>query len=234
MVTVKKILNSITIAVAVAVIMLSLFARTPQLRKPRNGTVGENEPEMGISKKNSNNVAIKRSLPLIAENPLPPVKRSLPLIAEKPLPPIALVICAKNKHYLTEVTVLLKSAASLTTRTLRFIILTRSKKAFRKITSIQNAWPEKYKRRIRLERHGVETSRKKKELSFCGSVGLFLPDILSEDDSAVLLKADSIFLRPPEQLLSQVHKFNGSHAIGVAQTLRGYIYQNPEVPLGVV
>ncbi|XP_064115244.1 glucoside xylosyltransferase 1-like [Macrobrachium nipponense] len=64
----------------------------------------------------------------------------------------------------------------------------------------------------------------------CSSARLFLPESLWDIDAAVLVDTDTLFLRPPEELLREIYKFNESQAAGLAQTSVGYHHRRIPFP----
>ncbi|XP_064105035.1 glucoside xylosyltransferase 2-like isoform X2 [Macrobrachium nipponense] len=151
------------------------------------------------------------------------------------LPPFIIIVCHDRGKSLTssfarqlnQVTVLLKSAVTFTSETLRFLVVTNSETIFEKIQSIPRAWPSSYSSRLQFESRPVWYPADRKDsmkglLRPCSSARLFLPETLRDVDAAVLLDTDTIFLRSPEELLREVYKFNGLQAAGLAQTSRGY------------
>ncbi|XP_066985926.1 glucoside xylosyltransferase 1-like [Macrobrachium rosenbergii] len=151
------------------------------------------------------------------------------------LPPFIIIVChdrgksltSSFQRQLNQVTVLLKSAVTFTNETLRFLVVTNSDKIFERIKAIPRTWPNKHKSRLQFESRPVWYPPDRKDsmkglLRPCSSARLFLPETLRDVDAAVLLDTDTIFLRPPEELLREIYRFDESQAAGLAQTSRGY------------
>ncbi|XP_068238302.1 glucoside xylosyltransferase 1-like [Palaemon carinicauda] len=150
------------------------------------------------------------------------------------LPAFIIIVCddkqqtktGKFSRQLNQVTVLLKSAVTLSKEKLRFLVVTNSDEVFEQIKSIVSAWPEKYQTQLELEPRSVWYPEDRKDMRSllrpCSSARLFLPETMKDIDAAVLVDTDTLFLRPPEELLKEIYKFNGSQAAGLAQTSSGY------------
>ncbi|XP_068233386.1 glucoside xylosyltransferase 1-like [Palaemon carinicauda] len=161
-------------------------------------------------------------------------ERFSPNISKDDLPPFVIIVCSDTDKSLTsafsrqkkQVTVLLKSAATFTKRTLRFIVVTNSDEVYDQIKSIPRAWPSKYSSRLRFKPGNVWYPSGREEMKGylrpCSSARLFLPETLKDLDAAVLVDTDTIFLKPPEELLREIYKFNELQAAGLSPTFNDY------------
>ncbi|XP_068233819.1 glucoside xylosyltransferase 1-like [Palaemon carinicauda] len=158
------------------------------------------------------------------------------------LPPFIIIACKDEAKSVTssftrqlrQITVLLKSAVTFTSETLRFIVLTNSVDVFNQIKSIPSKWPDNYKSRLQFESGNVWYPSDREEMKNyfrpCSSARLFLPQSLRDIDAAVLVDTDTIFLRPPEDLLREIYRFNESQAVGMVQTSKGYVRKQIPFP----
>lgn len=152
-------------------------------------------------------------------------------------PEFAVVICRGNssdegsgnnfQRQLRQITVLLKSAAALTFRTLIFNIVSDSLETFNEITNITQRWPIAYRQRIVFGEYKEifyppGTEQMKNMFRPCATERLFLAHAYEEKDSLVFLDTDTLFLRPPEDLSRQIYNFESEQAIGIAPCLYYY------------
>ncbi|KAK7079152.1 Glucoside xylosyltransferase 1, partial [Halocaridina rubra] len=158
------------------------------------------------------------------------------------LPVFIIIVCSGPKisqessfhRQMEHVSVLLKSAASQTKTVLRFLVVTDSLAAYLNVLAIPSSWPLEYRRKVRLEHRDVwyppDREAMKSLLRPCSSARLFLPEIITDLDSAVLIDTDTLFLRPPEALLMEIYNFNDKQAAGLAQTSMGLNHRNIPFP----
>ncbi|XP_066957450.1 glucoside xylosyltransferase 2-like [Macrobrachium rosenbergii] len=235
MTTLYKILQGLSIGVAMALIVFC-FVGGPtlpgQLRKMRE--LRELGDVSGFSSHTN-----KEELPPSHTNKeeLPPSHTN-----KEELPPFIIIVCYDTDNTLTssfkrqlgQVAVLLKSAVALTSETLRFIVVTSSDAVFEQVRSIPRAWPRQYSSRIRFESRPVwyppDRTNMKGLLRPCSSARLFLAENLADIDAAVLVDTDTVFLRPPEELLREIYKFNKTQAAGLSPTLSPYIRRKNRIP----
>lgn len=125
-----------------------------------------------------------------------------------------------------QLAVLFKSAATLSSRTLRFVVMTDSEEVFEQVQEIPAKWPEHYRSRLVFERRIVWYPSDRQDMKMllrpCSSARLFIPETITDLDAAVLVDTDTIFLRSPEKLFEELYKFDDKQAAGLAQTSQGY------------
>ncbi|KAK7076970.1 Glucoside xylosyltransferase 2 [Halocaridina rubra] len=158
------------------------------------------------------------------------------------LSPFIIIVCnelnasqtSSFRRQKEQITVLLKSAASLTKTVLRFLVVTDTEDSYNEVVSIPETWPKNFQRRIVMERRTVwyppDREQMKNLLRPCSSARLFLPEILTDLDSAILVDTDALFLSPPEELLTKIYHFDDKQAVGVAQTSSGYDFLHRMIP----
>ncbi|KAG0713148.1 Glucoside xylosyltransferase 2 [Chionoecetes opilio] len=130
-------------------------------------------------------------------------------------------IANSYQRQLQQISVLLKSAAALTSRTLRFNIVSDTYKTYEEVTNITQAWPIEYKQRIvfgdfKRIYYPPGTEKMKNMFRLCATERLFLAQTFEEKDALIFLDTDVLFLRPPEYLWGHIHNFTTEQAIGIA------------------
>nr|XP_045622130.1 glucoside xylosyltransferase 1-like isoform X2 [Procambarus clarkii] len=123
-------------------------------------------------------------------------------------------------RHLRQIRVLLKSAAALTSTTLRFNIVTDTNKTYQHIVNMTLSWPPEYRSRIVLVHHQVyyppKTENLLKMFRHCSTEKLFLPYLYKEKDILISLDTDLIFMQPPEDLWTEFENFEDRHIVGMA------------------
>ncbi|KAL7643569.1 UNVERIFIED_CONTAM: hypothetical protein RMT77_005551 [Armadillidium vulgare] len=132
-----------------------------------------------------------------------------------------------NQRQMDQAYVLLKSAALLTNKMLRFIILVEEDDIFDEILARTEQWPKRVKNKLNLEKGQVwypEFINMREMFHACATERLFLHEALPEEDSVVYVDTDTIFLKPPEDLWQEFSKFNSIQISGITPCL--YLYDN--------
>ncbi|XP_045625061.1 glucoside xylosyltransferase 1 [Procambarus clarkii] len=135
---------------------------------------------------------------------------------------------------LRQAAVMLKSAAALSSSVLRFLVVADSEKLFKQFVDLTSSWPEKYKSRLVFEYRDVWYPADREDMRFmfrvCATERLFLPDMFPSLDAAIYIDTDLVFLRPPEQLWQEFHKFNDVQLAAMAPCLYHYGSRKNKVP----
>ncbi|XP_063875952.1 uncharacterized protein LOC135108970 isoform X2 [Scylla paramamosain] len=153
------------------------------------------------------------------------------------MPEFAIVVCrdknnsqrsARNfQRQLRQISVLLKSAASLTSETLIFNIVADSYATYETVTNLTASWPAAYRQRVVFDEFKKVffppgTKKMKNLFRPCAIGKLFLAQTFEDKDAVVFLDTDTLFLMPPEDLWRKVYEFNPHQVIGIAPCL--YMY----------
>ncbi|XP_063875958.1 glucoside xylosyltransferase 1-like isoform X1 [Scylla paramamosain] len=176
-------------------------------------------------------------VPLLTRLPHEPLTASFHSKATTEEPEFAIVVCRdKNdsekdatgfQRQLRQISVLLKSAASLTSETLIFNIVADSYATYETVTNLTASWPAAYRERVVFDEFkevfyppGAEDMMNMFRL--CATERLFLAQTFEDKDAVVFLDTDTLFLMPPENLWRKVYEFNPHQVIGIAPCL--YMY----------
>ncbi|XP_050714571.1 glucoside xylosyltransferase 1-like isoform X2 [Eriocheir sinensis] len=135
---------------------------------------------------------------------------------------------------LRQAAVMLKSAAALTSTSLRFLVVADSEDLYHRFTELTSEWPSDYKRRVAFEWHTVwyPSDREAMRLMFrvCATERLFLPQMFPSLDAAIYIDTDLIFMRPPEDLWMEFKKFDEIQVAAMAPCLYHYDTHRNKVP----
>ncbi|KAK8388018.1 hypothetical protein O3P69_020122 [Scylla paramamosain] len=131
------------------------------------------------------------------------------------------------QRQLRQTSVLLKSAAALTSQTLTFNILADSYTTYEMVVNLTASWSAAYRQRVVLGDYKEVfyppgTEEMKNMFRPCATGRLFLAQTFEDKDAMVFLDTDTLFLMPPEELWRKVCAFNLHHVIGIAPCL--YLY----------
>ncbi|KAG0710148.1 Glucoside xylosyltransferase 1 [Chionoecetes opilio] len=135
---------------------------------------------------------------------------------------------------LRQAAVMVKSAAALTSKTLRFLVVADSKELYHRFTDETSEWPKEYQRHLAFEWHPVWYPREQEDMRTmfrtCATERLFLPEMFPNLDAAIYIDTDLIFLRPPEELWQEFHKFDAVQVAAMAPCLYHYGTSKNVVP----
>ncbi|XP_045119475.1 glucoside xylosyltransferase 2-like isoform X2 [Portunus trituberculatus] len=152
-------------------------------------------------------------------------------------PEFAIVVCRSendkpNKAHdfqrqLSQISVLLKSAATLTSQNLTFNIVADSYATYETVANLTASWPAAYRQRIAFSKYKQVfyppgTEKMKNLFRPCATGKLFLAQTLEDKDAVVFLDTDTLFLKPPEMLWRTLYDFNPYQVIGIAPCLYYY------------
>ncbi|KAL7643760.1 UNVERIFIED_CONTAM: hypothetical protein RMT77_005766 [Armadillidium vulgare] len=133
----------------------------------------------------------------------------------------------QNQRQMDQTYVLLKSAALLANKILRFIILVEEDDVFNEILARIENWPGRIRNKIILEKGQVwypKSVNMKNMFRTCATERLFLHEALPSEDSVVHLDTDILFLKPPEEMLKEFSQFDSVQISGLSPCL--YLYDN--------
>ncbi|XP_045624745.1 glucoside xylosyltransferase 1 isoform X2 [Procambarus clarkii] len=129
-------------------------------------------------------------------------------------------------RHLRQISVLLKSAAALTSTTLKFNIITDTTEMYHDIINVTRSWPEAYRSRLIFDNTRVFYPPKTEEMRDmfrpCATERLFLPQIFPQKDALIFLDTDLLFMQPPEDLWKEFQNFEERHSVGISPCL--YMY----------
>ncbi|KAL7643596.1 UNVERIFIED_CONTAM: hypothetical protein RMT77_005579 [Armadillidium vulgare] len=156
-------------------------------------------------------------------------------VITKITPVFAIVICGGNKdstkleddfrRQMEQSYVLLKSAAILASKSLRFIVLVDHNDVFEELLAMLSRWPENIRKKILLEKGKIvypENGNFREKFRLCASERLFLHEALPSEEAVIFLDTDIIFLKSPEILWEEFAFFNPDQLSGLSPSL--YLY----------
>ena len=101
-----------------------------------------------------------------------------------------------------------------------------SKQLYNLFTNVTSEWPGVYQKRVTFEWHPVWYPRDREDMRTmfrtCATERLFLPEMFPTLDAAIYIDTDLIFLRPPEELWAEFHKFDAVQVAAMAPCLYHY------------
>ncbi|KAL7643595.1 UNVERIFIED_CONTAM: hypothetical protein RMT77_005578 [Armadillidium vulgare] len=156
-------------------------------------------------------------------------------VITKITPVFSIVICGGNKEstkleddlrrQMEQSYVLLKSAAILASKSLRFIVLVDHNDVFDELLAMLSRWPENIRNKILLEKGKIvypENGNFREKFRLCASERLFLHEALPSEEAVIFLDTDIIFLKSPEILWEEFAFFNSDQLSGLSPSL--YLY----------
>ncbi|XP_071538508.1 glucoside xylosyltransferase 2-like [Panulirus ornatus] len=130
--------------------------------------------------------------------------------------------------------VLLKSAAALSSTLLKFLVVADSETLYLQFVNLTSSWPEEYQKHVVFEYYDVwyPADRQSMRTMFrvCATERLFLPEMFPNLDAAIYIDTDLVFLRPPEQLWGEFHRFDDVQVAAMAPCLYHYGGRKNKVP----
>ncbi|XP_063873182.1 glucoside xylosyltransferase 1-like isoform X1 [Scylla paramamosain] len=135
---------------------------------------------------------------------------------------------------LRQAAVMVKSAAALTSTTLRYLVVADSKELYYNFSNLTSGWPVEYQRRVSFEWYPVWYPEDREDMRSmfrtCATERLFLPDMFPSVDAAIYVDTDLIFLSPPEDLWAEFQKFDEVQVAAMAPCLYHYGSFRNKVP----
>ncbi|MCL4136350.1 UNVERIFIED_CONTAM: hypothetical protein GTU68_024432 [Idotea baltica] len=130
------------------------------------------------------------------------------------------------ERQLDQAKVLIKSATTLASHYLRFVILVDQDYLFDDLSNKLSMWPVGFRKRFELIKRHVWFPEDRQEFRtiyrVCSTERVFIISQLPDFDSVIYLDTDMIFMRPPEDLWNHFYQFDSHQLCGMAPNLNHY------------